>query len=215
MARAVARDRSVTSEATFRARCVRDWYGNAASSEAPGSASGQWQDRRWHQLVEVAGTTGWPDLYWAKPDTGTTDTSGWIEFKVQATGAFERVTIPWKPAQPPVLRGLAAHQLHAGMLAWINPRRAWLWVPAQRAVRWAMMVQGPNGFLPWPHTWGYGRVPPPWQLPSPRRLTPRAGDRFSPDVTYMVDGALVTPKQFDKAAPIGFSWAALRAHEGR
>jgi hypothetical protein len=76
------------------------------------------------------------------------------------------------------------------------------------------MVQGPNCFLPWPHTWGMGRVPPPWRLPVPRRLTPRDGTHFSPDVTYMVDGEIVTPATFDAESPVGMSWEALRAHEG-
>ena len=211
MARSTHTRTNYRNEAAFRAAAVRGWYGSPTAKDAPSNAGGVWADRRWHQLTEVAGATGWPDVYWSKPEADPS--TGWVEFKVVVGGTFDRVQIPWKPAQPVVLRWLAAHHVHAGMLAWVHARKAWLWLPAQKAHRWATMVQGPNGFLPWPHTWGIGTVPKPWLLPSPARLTPYAGTRFSKQVSYMVHGAFVSPKEFDREAPVALTWDAMRERE--
>jgi len=205
------------TEALWRSRAVRDWYTVSDARPQNERVSTGWADTRWHQLIEVAGATGWPDLYWANVKHGGVHESGWIEFKMH--GALvepARLVIPWKPAQPIVLRWLAARQIHAGVLMYVRSRCAWLWVPAQHGHKWAIQVQAPNGFLLWPHTWGVGRVPPPWELPSPMRREPYDPTRFAAGVTYMVDGAPATARSFD-ADPriVAHTWETMRTAESK
>lgn len=197
----------VRSEAEWRRRLVRWWYGPNAN---PGSKQAL-NDERWHQQLEIASQAGWPDIFW----TNSADrASGWIELKyVDESREGQRVTLGLRPAQAPTLRWLAARGQRAGILAYVADVQQWLWVPAQATHRWALNVSGPNGFLLWPHTWGIGAVPKPWDLPVDARTHPVSLDRRSQVVHYMVDGHEVSPQAFDASSPYAQSFAAVRKRD--
>jgi hypothetical protein len=186
--------RTCRNETTFRSTVVRDWRGDV------GGVSSAWGNSRWYQFVEHALQSGWPDLVWTRrldPEAAHAVT-GHIEFKYCSAkhASVHRVTLPMRPGQTTVLRWLAAQGVPSGILTWVAPRKQWLWVPAQPVHRWAVQVASSMGWLLWPHTWGIGKVPLPWLLPSPVRHQPCVMTRRNPHVTHLIDGAEVHPSVF-------------------
>jgi hypothetical protein len=95
-----------------------------------------WPDAPFIERIEVAATTGFPDLLW----TGQDGLAGRIELKHVKTATWNG-TVNLRPAQTVHLRRLAARNGLAGVVAFVVMHDAWYYWPAQPDAEWAVKMR--------------------------------------------------------------------------